>query len=444
MPDTTAVGGDYFQTQSALLLAMLAEGESRIQNANQGIDTDHTLSFLSALGIKWRKEGEEIIIVGRNFVFPEKMEFEYDGGLYPLSLIIGFLSGLAKESILTYSDQIGAKAVAIIISALSDTGMELDQDSEARRINIKASRPMPIEKRIKSSYPYQKNALLMLGLSSGHSAAIREDHISDTTFENIIIKMGGKLAVKEAKSELVEDPNDPRRKVRISNIDYKREIMLYPSIHLSGTLFEIEPNGFDLSALITLAVLKRAEWKLPEIVLSNQLLQYINYLKGIGADISIENRRHQGTVRIADISIAPGELKAKKMAGETIQNLIHEIPFLVLLAGSIPETSIFRNLDEFGAGGVESLREMAENLEKMGIKCGVMADGLVIEGKKEINGGNFGPFNNSVVALAFYLAALAGHGKTVFSEFETVLNNFPTLVEITEPIQDFAAMEENP
>lgn len=444
MPDSVPASGDYFQTQSALLLAMLAEGETHIRNIGLGIDTDYTLSFLSSLGIQSRKEGDEMVIVGGNFVYPEKMKFEYEGSLFPLSIIIGFLAGLERRSILVHSDRIGNKALETIISAFKEVGIELSHDFKSRRISIGASRPAPIERRINSSYSYQKNALLMLGINSGRSAAIREDWLADTVFEDMIIRMGGKVAVKEARTELVEDPNDPRRKVRIANIDYKREMMLYPTTRLSGTSIEISPDMFCVSALVTLAVLKRIEWKLPGVVLSPELNRYINHLKGIGANISIENRRNQEQHRVGDLHIAPSELKAKKMAGEMTQGLIREIPFLALLAGCTTDTSVFRDLNEFDVIGIEPLREIAENLEKMGIKCGVMEDGLVIEGKKEINGGNFGPFQNCDIAQAFYLAALAGHGKSDFAEFEIVINNFPSIVGITEPIQDFAAMEENP
>ncbi|MCX6827154.1 MAG: hypothetical protein NTV06_07820, partial [candidate division Zixibacteria bacterium] len=74
------------------------------------------------------------------------------------------------------------------------------------------------------------------------------------------------------------------------------------------------------------------------------------------------------------------------------------------------------------------------HLGKMGIKCGILEDGLVIEGKSELNGGDFGLFHNREIALAFYLAALTGHGKSTFENFEIINDNYPDFVVMMENI----------
>ncbi len=76
--------------------------------------------------------------------------------------------------------------------------------------------------------------------------------------------------------------------------------------------------------------------------------------------------------------------------------------------------------------------EISSNLKRIGVKCGVFDDGLVIEGTKELNGADFGPFRNPEVALAFYLAALAGHGKSHMAQFETVEDYFQSFVDVIE------------
>jgi hypothetical protein len=55
---------------------------------------------------------------------------------------------------------------------------------------------------------------------------------------------------------------------------------------------------------------------------------------------------------------------------------------------------------------------------------------MVIEGKKELNGADFGPFQNKEMALAFYLVALSGQGRSDYREFEIIADHFPALVSL--------------
>ena len=68
----------------------------------------------------------------------------------------------------------------------------------------------------------------------------------------------------------------------------------------------------------------------------------------------------------------------------------------------------------------------------MGVKCGVMEDGLIIEGTGEVNGADFGPFANHKIALVFYIAALVGQGVSTFSGFELITDYYPEIVSIMQ------------
>jgi len=118
------------------------------------------------------------------------------------------------------------------------------------------------------------------------------------------------------------------------------------------------------------------------------------------------------------------------MAGEQATVLIDEIPFMSVIAALGDGTSIIRGVADYNDCGIRPFTEIAENLGKLGIKAGVLEDGLVIEGKREYAGADFGQFNDCRSALAFYVAALAGQEPSTFDNFEIVENYFPDIVKM--------------
>jgi 5-enolpyruvylshikimate-3-phosphate synthase len=136
--------------------------------------------------------------------------------------------------------------------------------------------------------------------------------------------------------------------------------------------------------------------------------------------------------RRGDLEFEYAEIRGKKVAGEIAVGLMRELPFLAVIAAAWPGTTLIRDIRETSLLQRNPFEEIAANLGKMGIKCGVLDDGMVIEGKKELNGADFGPFQNKEMALAFYLVALSGQGKSDYREFEIIADNFPALVSLAE------------
>jgi 3-phosphoshikimate 1-carboxyvinyltransferase len=70
----------------------------------------------------------------------------------------------------------------------------------------------------------------------------------------------------------------------------------------------------------------------------------------------------------------------------------------------------------------------------MGVSCGVLEDGLVIERKGEINGADFECFGDHRIAMAFSIAALFAAGPSTIDDDSAVAVSCPEFFEILSRI----------
>lgn len=428
-------GGDYYITQSSLLLSALVDGDITLKNCNRSRDTDATLSFLASLGIRaTRKDSEIRIETAERPVVPDDQILTFDGSIFPLSLIIGLLAGINRSCSVRYTESINQDVIDNIVEALNTNGIDVTHEADSRVIVIRAGTDYPLEVKLCSSLSHLKNCLLMFGAASGRSVSIREVRTTSESFQKCLGTFGGSIRVDKQKPVLKEDPGDPRRKVRVRSADYRREIILPASTELHPIDFDIPGDAENSLALMTLAVLKKKDIRLENVALDSRIMRFLNYLKSSDIEATVIDRRSTGGETVGTICVQKGEIKVRKISGEQASTLIDEIPFLAVLAALGSGTSLIRGVREFSDWGIAPFQEIADSLGRMGIKCGILEDGLAIEGTGEITGADFGTFENPKVALAFYVAALAGQGASTFENFMTVRENYPDFVEMMENV----------
>jgi len=71
----------------------------------------------------------------------------------------------------------------------------------------------------------------------------------------------------------------------------------------------------------------------------------------------------------------------------------------------------------------------------MGVKVGEFPDGFAVEGTGELNGGELDSFGDHRIAMAFSVAALAAHGKTVMKNSDVVAISCPDFYGMLEGLR---------
>jgi 3-phosphoshikimate 1-carboxyvinyltransferase len=429
MPRDLSFCGDYKITQACLILGAFARGQVVLNNCNAGKDTARTVAFLERLGVDVRRNGSEIRIGGgRRPTLPADVSFVFDGGMFPLSLIIGLLAGLNESCSISYSKRINQDYIDGITGSLNGIGIDILHEADEQLVVIRAGAGSPVEIRISSSLSHLKNCLLAFGVSSGRSVAVRETRLTSNRFEKCLERLGGSITVNRPKPVLREDPRDPRKKIRAFETDYRQEIVLAPAVNVLPVSMDIPCDSDIAIALMTLAVLKRREVTIPRVSFDRAVRGFLNFLKASGVEATVGGGKDEAGMKSVTVTLQGKDLKPHKTSGEQASALIDDVPFLAILSAFNAGTSIIRGITEFSDSGIEPFGEIAEKLERMGVKCGILPDGLVVEGAREREGTDFGSFGNRKIALAFYVAALACQGPSTFENFEIISEHYPDFV----------------
>jgi 3-phosphoshikimate 1-carboxyvinyltransferase len=420
-PKNYSMGGDYYITHSALIIAAVTDGKTTLRNCSRGKDTEESLNSLEILGFEIIKDNSVIIISGnREIEIPEGFSLYFGGGLFPLALVIGYLAGRGQPGVLQYSENINQDIIDDLVIVLNTSGIDLFHDADSRQIIFRGCSRMAVETKVRSAYPYMKNCLLMFGLASGNAVNIKEILPASNHFEKTLRLFGVNVMIKEPKYESKEDPVDPRRKIRIRSSEYRRAVTLTSSCQTEPIELNIPPDYDITTALMALAVLRKEDIAFNNVVLNSRRMGFINYLRSLGIEVNIVERKINGEFNIGRIHLRGKDIKARRISGEQV----------ISARGS--GTTTIRGIGEFNIHEHLSFREITGNLERMGVRCGIFEDGLVIEGTREINGADFGPIRNRKVALAFYIAALAGKGISTFEDFDIIAENYPEMILLSE------------
>jgi len=430
LPPKIKIGGDYTWTQIALILAGLATGPSRITGFNRGRDTFRTLDLLDEMGCRVTRDAVEIVIEnGDDAELPECPEFNYDGGVLPLVLIIGVLIGKNRECTLIYSDAINPDLVDRIVHEVNGYGLDIFHLADTRRLIIRHSTELPLEVTCHSIVPYIKQCLLMVGLGGNRTVRLKEMTATDDTLERLIERFGGRISSEEIKGRWDQDPDDPRKKILVRQAEHKREINLDKGNCLKGIDFEPPGDYGSFLAITELAGLKRGPVKILGMLRDNRLMQLSRVMKTLNIDLDLEKRHLHDGLPVADVTVTGRRLKGRKISGDMATGLTAEWPYIAVMLAYGDGNSLIRDIGELYAWAREPFGEMIRYLETMGVKAGALGDGLIIEGEREIEFERLGPFDNRDVALAFYMTALAAPAKTEFEGFEIIRDNFPDLVD---------------
>jgi 3-phosphoshikimate 1-carboxyvinyltransferase len=430
LPPRFEYGGDYYATQSALMVAAMAERDVSIFDYNRSIETDQTISVLKTIGLGVLKNENRLQIeTGYGMQIPEDKTIEFEPGAYPLSLAIGLLAGKNVSCSLEYAPSVNPDIVDQIIDVLSRNGIDIHHAADDSMIIFRSAGKFPVNINVKSSIPHIKNCLIVFSLASGVPVTVREYTITSDHLEQCLRSFEIPIQANEPAIVVVDDPNDPRKKIRKREAEYLREINIPADFHIENYKYYVPGDAACALAYLTLAAVTKKEITLEGMPINAVNSKYIQHLKAVSGEVSIFNRRDDVAGPVADVGFKPSEIKSRKMTGQQTAVMIDEIPLVAVLAALAAGTTVIRGIADYSDCGINPFYEIAGNLERVGIKAGILEDGLAIEGGKEISGADFEPFINSRIGLAFLVAAFAGQGPSTFDGFEIIENHFPIFVD---------------
>jgi 3-phosphoshikimate 1-carboxyvinyltransferase len=432
---TIEVPGDKSIAHRAALLSILSKGQLIVKKWPDNQDCNRSLEAARMLGVQIEKDGPTLTLnpPSTPTLAPETIVDCGNSGT-TARLLAGLIAGSNLTAILSGDKSLTSRPMARVVDPLKAMGAEIFTDNGHLPIRIVGARLLPFEYRLQVASAQVKSALLLAGLASHCTVTVREDLVTRDHTELMIAALGEGISVREIKPQILPDPDDPRKKRSVVAEPFKREITLTGQAQVPGGGIEIPGDISTAAFFFALAAISGKTITVSQVGLNPTRTGFLEHLKAIGCQVAVENKSTvSGEVR-GDVTVTGGELKPRRIHGETVVDLIDEIPIVAVMAAFADGTTIIRDAKELRNKESDRLQSVTENLQRMGVKCGLLEDGLVIEGGKELQGADLMTYGDHRIAMAFAIAAQFAVGPSTLDDESVVGISCPTFFELLHTI----------
>jgi 3-phosphoshikimate 1-carboxyvinyltransferase len=418
---TLRVPGDKSITHRALILAAIAEGETRILEGSDGLDCNSTAGILRALGARVERMGPaEGGRVDRLVHSPGRVGWREPDGVLDagnsgttLRLMAGVLAGTPLHTVLDGDASLRRRPVARIIEPLRRMGATLHaRDADTLPpLTITGRSPLSaIVHRSPVPSAQVKSAVLLAGLSAQGTVEVRE---------------------------AIETRDHTERMLRARGVDVRGE----PAddgwvVRMEGGVAvrardERVPGDVSAAAfwLVAGAVHRDAEITIDRVGMNPTRRAVVDLLGRMGADIR-ETPATGDSEPVATLSVRSSALRAIDLGPDDVARAIDEIPALCLAAACARGTSRIRGAGELRRKESDRVAGVAEGLTALGARVAVAGDDITIEGRPDLagyglRGASVRTHDDHRLAMLFAIAGLLGEGETVLDESASAAVSYP-------------------
>jgi 3-phosphoshikimate 1-carboxyvinyltransferase len=187
--------------------------------------------------------------------------------------------------------------------------------------------------------------------------------------------------------------------------------------------------------LVAGAIHPSAKIKLLNVGINPTRTGIIDILLKMGATLKIENERWEGGEPIADLSVETSRLRGVRIGGEMIPRVIDEIPIIAVAASAAQGGTVVQDAAELRVKETDRITATVQELSKLGVSIEELADGMVIEGGKQLRGAECDSLGDHRMAMTLGIAALIAKGKTTIHDAAVTDISYPTFWQDMERLR---------
>jgi 3-phosphoshikimate 1-carboxyvinyltransferase len=433
---TISVPGDKSIAHRAALFSILSKSPIRIKNFPKSADCLASLEAAQRFGVAVTDEDKELLLSPPGAISIEPSAVIHCGNSGTTArLLAGIIAGSNVEVTLTGDESLSVRPMKRIIEPLSAMGAELFAQDGHLPMRIRGSKLRSFEYRLPGTSAQVKSALLLAGLASSCEVTIREDTITRDHTEVMLKETGQGISVREVKPVLVADPVDPRKHKLEMPESFKKEIKLSAKAQIAGGEVDIPGDISTGAFFLAAAAISEGTVTIENLGLNPTRTAFLDYLKSVGCHVQVRNRKVITGEPRGKVTVTGGPLKSRKISGETTVELIDEIPIVAVMAAFADGTTVIRDASELRVKESDRLKAISGNLQRMGVKCGLLENGLVIEGGKDLSGTDFQTFGDHRIAMAFSIASLFLVGPSSIDDDSVVRVSCPDFYNLLDRIR---------
>jgi 3-phosphoshikimate 1-carboxyvinyltransferase len=400
--------GDKSISHRALLFAALASGESSITNLATGDDVRAMRAALAALGLAIHDDPDGVTVTGVGAASWREPHAVLDCGNSgtAMRLLAGVLAGCPFLSVLSGDASLNQRPMSRVTEPLQAMGARIDgrADGAYAPLAIRGAELRGMRHELAVASAQVKSALILAGLRASGTTEIVSPAPSRDHTERMLSAMGVPVEVDGCEVRVragapgpfgLEVPGDP-----------------------SSAAF------FVVAALIT----PGSDLTITSVCLNPTRLGFVDVLRRMGADISVEPVGERCGEPVGDIRVRAGELTATTISGDEVPNVQDEVPVLAIAAAFAEGVTEVRDAAELSLKESNRIVTVQLMLAELGVAVETRSDGLVIRGGRP-RAARFDSFGDHRIAMAAAVAANALDGESAVEGWRIVGSSYPEFAD---------------
>lgn len=406
------VPGDKSIAHRYALLAALVDGPSRLANFAPGADCHSTLGCLASLGVQIREDpaSRSVTVMGRGFKQWRSPSGPLDAGNSgtTMRMMAGLLAAQPFSVTMIGDESLSRRPMRRVIEPLARMGARIEATDGHAPLMIHGHPLHGIDFAPDVPSAQVKSAVLLAGLHAEGSTSVREPAQTRDHTERALTTFGYQLDVAGLTTTVRGGQTGQPRDVSIPGDFSSAAFWLVAASALPGSHVEITDVGLNPTRTGLLDILRRFGARVTVVETATEAGEP-------RGTIHVEADRH-GTVEVH-----PSE----------VPGLIDELPAIAALAAHSGQV-VVRGARELRVKESDRITTLVTGFRALGIDADEYPDGFIIRGNGAPAGGVAQAQGDHRMAMAFAVAALAGHGASRVDGSDAVVISYPEFWETLE------------
>jgi 3-phosphoshikimate 1-carboxyvinyltransferase len=399
-PVNVRVPGDKSLTQRALILAALADGESRLSGLLYGGDAESTAGALRALGARipgLPSDGSEIRVQGvglRGLRRPDR-PLDLGNSGTGTRLLLGVLAGSELEATITGDASLRARPMRRVTDPLRAMGAELTfvEREGCLPVRVRGHRPLrPIDWPSPVASAQVKSAILLAGLTGGAVALVTEPRRSRDHTERMLGMVGAPVVSHAVAGGWRVELRDPPERIAPFHFAVPGDVSSASFLFALAALGGAGPEGVTVEG----------------VGLNPTRTAFLDVLERMGAAPSVRvTSSTDAPEPVGEVTVRPAALRGTTVSGAEVPALIDELPLVAVLGARAEGVTEIREAEELRAKESDRIAALAVNLRALGVEVHERPDGLSVAGSEGPLHGRVQAFGDHRIAMCFSILGRA-------------------------------------
>ncbi|APX87320.1 3-phosphoshikimate 1-carboxyvinyltransferase [Methylorubrum extorquens] len=427
--------GDKSISHRAMILGLLAIGETRVEGLLEGDDVLRTAAAAKALGAQITREGEgrwRIVGVGIGGMQDPDGVLDFGNAGTGSRLMMGVVGGQPVTATFDGDASLRKRPMRRILDPILKMGAEIVSEAEGGRVPLTLRGPreaIPIRYELPVASAQIKSAVLLAGLNAPGTTTVIEKAASRDHTERMLRLFGAEVTVTPSGE------GGHGRTVTLTG---------QPTLRGTDVVVPADPSSAAFP-LVAALVVPGSEVILRGVMMNPLRTGLITTLIEMGADIERLDEREEGGETVADLRVRASRLKGVDVPAERAPSMIDEYPILAVAASFAEGTTRMNGLHELRVKESDRLAAVAAGLAANGVSYAIEGDDLIVTGNGQppAGGGMVATHLDHRIAMAFLVLGLAAKSPVTVDDGAMIATSFPsfrpTMLALGARIEDGAA-----